>query len=49
MELRDVELSDVLRALGQEHGINIIIDEKVTGKVTVSLRNVPYGMLLTPY
>jgi len=41
MELRDVELSDVLRALGQEHGINIIIDEKVTGKVTVSIRNVP--------
>ena len=41
MELRDVELSDVLRALGQEHGINIIVDEKVTGKVTVSLRNVP--------
>lgn len=41
MELRDVELSDVLRALGQEHGINIIIDEKVTGTVTVSLRNVP--------
>jgi type IV pilus assembly protein PilQ len=41
MELRDVELSDVLRALGQEHGINIIIDEKVTGKVTVSLRNIP--------
>jgi len=41
MELRDVELRDVLRALGQEHGINIIIDETVTGKVTVSIRNVP--------
>ncbi|MBI5206032.1 MAG: type IV pilus secretin PilQ [Nitrospirae bacterium] len=41
IELRDVDLSDVLRALGQEHGINIIVDEKVTGKVTVSLRNVP--------
>jgi len=41
MELRDVELRDVLRALGQEHGINIIIDEKVSGKVTVSLRSVP--------
>ncbi|MDP2276639.1 MAG: secretin and TonB N-terminal domain-containing protein [Nitrospirota bacterium] len=41
MELRDVELSEVLRALGQEHSINIIIDEKVTGKVTVSLKNVP--------
>ncbi len=41
IELRDVELRDVMRALGQEHGINIIVDEKVTGKVTVSLRNVP--------
>lgn len=41
IELRDVELSDVLRALGQEHGINVIVDEKVTGKVTVSLRNIP--------
>ncbi|TAL23767.1 MAG: type IV pilus secretin PilQ [Nitrospirae bacterium] len=41
IELRDVEMSDVLRALGQEHGINIIVDEKVTGKVTVSLRNIP--------
>lgn len=40
MELRDVDLKDVLRALGQEHRINIIVDEKVTGKVTVSLRNV---------
>lgn len=41
IELRDVDLSDVLRALGQEHGINIIVDEKVTGRVTVSLRNIP--------
>ncbi|MBI4685132.1 MAG: type IV pilus secretin PilQ [Nitrospirae bacterium] len=41
IELRDVELRDVMRAIGQEHGINIIVDEKLTGKVTVSLRNVP--------
>jgi len=41
IELRDVELRDVLRALGQEHGINIVVDEKVTGKITVSLRNIP--------
>ncbi len=41
IELRDVELKDVLRALSQEHRINIIVDESVTGKVTVSLRNVP--------
>jgi len=41
LELRDVELKDVLRAIGQEHRINIIVDESATGKVTVSLRNVP--------
>lgn len=41
IELRDIELKDVLRAIGQEHKINIVVDEAVTGKVTVSLRNVP--------
>ena len=41
MELRDVELKEVLRAIGQEHSINVIIDEGITGKVTVSLRDVP--------
>lgn len=41
MELRDVEIKEVLRAIGQEHGINIIADDRVAGKVTVSLRDVP--------
>lgn len=41
MELRDIEIREVLRAIGQEHGINIIADETVTGKVTVSLRDIP--------
>lgn len=41
IELRDVEIRDVLRAMGQEHGINIIADDTVVGKVTVSLREVP--------
>ncbi len=46
----DVNPLCLIRALGQEHSINIIINKKVTGKVTVSLRNVPlYGMLWTPY
>ena len=49
MELRDVELSDVLRALGQEHGINIIVDEKVTGKEQSASGMSPSGMLLIPY
>jgi type IV pilus assembly protein PilQ len=41
MELRDVEIADFLRALGQDYNINIILDEKITGKVTVSLQKVP--------
>jgi type IV pilus assembly protein PilQ len=41
IELRDVELKDVLRAIGQEHRINVVIDDAVAGKVTVSLKNVP--------
>lgn len=41
VELRDVEIKEVMRAIGQEHGINIIVDDSITGKVTVSLRQVP--------
>lgn len=41
MELRDVSITDVLRALSQEHNINIIVDDSVSGNVTVSLRNIP--------
>jgi type IV pilus assembly protein PilQ len=41
MELRDVEIKEVLRAIGQEHDINIIADDSIAGTVTVSLRGVP--------
>ncbi|MBI4823948.1 MAG: hypothetical protein HY805_06950 [Nitrospirae bacterium] len=41
MELRDVPIKDVLRALSQEHGINIIVDDSVSGNVTVSLKGIP--------
>lgn len=40
MEFRDVEIRDVLRALGQEAGLNIIVGEEVTGKATLSFRQV---------
>lgn len=40
MTLRDAELKDVLMDIGQEHGLNMIIDERVSGTVTVSLRDV---------
>ncbi|MDP2168166.1 MAG: secretin N-terminal domain-containing protein [Thermodesulfovibrionales bacterium] len=41
IELRGVDLKDVLRALSQEHGINIIVDDSISGTVTVSIRDVP--------
>ncbi len=41
MELRDVEIREVMRAIGQEHNLNIIVDDSVAGSVTVSLREVP--------
>ncbi|MBI5180655.1 MAG: type IV pilus secretin PilQ [Nitrospirae bacterium] len=40
MEFRDADLKDVLRALGQENNLNIIISEKVSGKVTLSFNKV---------
>jgi len=42
MEFRDADLKDVLRALGQENQLNIIVGEKVRGKVTLSFREVSF-------
>src|SRR5271169_6683571 len=40
MEFRDADIKDVLRAVGQAANLNIIISDTVTGKVTVSLKDV---------
>src|SRR3972149_6954647 len=40
MEFRDADLKDVLRALGQENNLNIIISEKISGKVTLSFNKI---------
>ncbi len=40
MELRDAEILDVLRVLGQESRLNIIAGDEVVGKVTLSFQNV---------
>ncbi|MFQ5779958.1 MAG: type IV pilus secretin PilQ [Nitrospiria bacterium] len=42
MEFRDADLKDVLRALGQEHRLNIIVSDDVAGKVTLSFRDVSF-------
>ncbi len=40
MEFRDAEIKDVLRALGQEHRLNIIVSDDVSGKLTLSFQKV---------
>mgnify|MGYP005844739981 CR=1 FL=1 len=40
MEFRDAEIKDVLRAVGQAAGLNMIISDNVTGQVTLSLKDV---------
>ena len=40
LEFRDADLKDVLRALAQENGLNVIIGEEVAGRVTLSFKNV---------
>jgi type IV pilus assembly protein PilQ len=40
LEFRDADIKDVLRAIGQENHVNIIIREDVKGKVTLSFKNV---------
>ena len=42
MELRNAELKDVLRALGQENNLNVIISDDVNGKLTLSFRDVTF-------
>jgi type IV pilus assembly protein PilQ len=40
MEFRDADVKDVLRIIGQESGVNIIIAEGVEGKLTLSFQSV---------
>ncbi len=40
MEFRDVEIKDVLRAVGQAADMNLIVGDTVTGQVTLSLKDV---------
>ncbi len=40
LEFRDADLKDVLRALGQENGLNIIVADDVAGRVTLSFQRV---------
>jgi len=43
IEVREADISDVLRALAQQSGLNIILGEGVAGKLSVSFRNIPFN------
>lgn len=40
MEFRDAEIKDVLRAVGQAANLNMIVSDAVSGKVTLSIKDV---------
>jgi len=41
MELRNVEIQDLMRVLAYKYKLNIIMDQEVKGKVTASFSNIP--------
>ena len=40
LEIRDAEIRDVLRMLAEQFGLNMVISDKVTGKISVKFSNV---------
>lgn len=42
IEVRDASISDVLRALAQQSGFNLVLAEGVDGKLTLSLKDVAF-------
>jgi type IV pilus assembly protein PilQ len=46
IDCRDADVKDVLRTLGQKSGLNVIVGDEVTGKITVSLKEVTLDQAL---
>lgn len=40
MEFRDADIKDILRAVGQAAGLNLVVSDAVTGRITLSLKDV---------
>lgn len=43
LEFRDADIKDVFRALAKAADINVIVDPEVSGSITVSFKDVPFG------
>jgi type IV pilus assembly protein PilQ len=46
IEVRDADIRDVLALIASESGINMVISEEVTGKLSLKLRRVPWDQAL---
>lgn len=46
LQLRNAELTDVFRLIGEASGFNIVLGDDVKGKITVSLIDVPWDQAL---
>ena len=41
INFKDADLVDVIRLLSEQHGLNLVLGEEVTGKITLRLKEVP--------
>ena len=41
INFKDADLVDVIRLLSEQHGLNLVLGEEVTGKITLRLKKVP--------
>ena len=46
IDLQEADIVNVIRLLGDVSGMNVVIDEDVTGNVTIKLKNVPWDQAL---
>jgi type IV pilus assembly protein PilQ len=46
LDLQDIDLDNIFRLLAEVSNLNIIVSEKVKGKVTMRLKNVPWDQAL---
>ncbi len=46
IQVRDADLADVFRLIGEASGFNILVGDDVKGKVTLSLQDVPWDQAL---
>lgn len=47
IEAQDEDIRNVFRLIAEESGANLVLDEKVAGKITVRLRQIPWDQALT--